>query len=117
MDQVAIPDMLRITVMFGGELLPLFEIGPVSHICEEIDILLPIEVVPEFYNLVVECPGVPNQKVCFNAWISHSAAYVVCLLMQNKDGLIFLRGAPRLGPCYLPWKDSRWFRLSALVGS
>jgi hypothetical protein len=87
MDQVVIPDMLRTIVMFVGELLPSFEVGqswPVSHIREEIGILLPIEAVLEFYDLVVECLGVLDQKVCFDPWISHFAAYVVCLLMQNN---------------------------------
>jgi hypothetical protein len=71
--------------MFAGELWPSFEVGqswPVSHTREEIGILLPIEAVLEFYDLVVECPGVPDRKVCFDSWISHSAAYVVCLLWQ-----------------------------------
>ena len=66
LDQVVIPDMISITVMFSGEVLPAFEVGrslPVSHIRKEISILLPREAIPEEYDLVIERPGHVDNKV------------------------------------------------------
>lgn len=66
LDQEIILDMIRTTVVFGGEVLPEFEVGrtwPVSHIREEIAILLPTGSVPDYYDLVVERPGFSDLKV------------------------------------------------------
>lgn len=65
-DQVVIQHMIPITVEFEGKTLPSFEVGslwPVSHICEEISILLPREEIPEYYDLVVKHPGFADFKV------------------------------------------------------
>lgn len=68
MDQVEIPNMVSCNVMFGDEELPVFEVGslwPVSHIRDEIAILLPIETIPENYDLFVSVSGQVDKKVCF----------------------------------------------------
>lgn len=65
-DQVVIPNMMSITVEFGGKELPRFEVGslwPISHIREEISILLPREIIPEYYDLVVQRPDFADFKV------------------------------------------------------
>ena len=65
-DQVVIPHMMPITVEFGGNELPKLEVGsvwPVSHIREEISILLPRDVIPKYYDLVVKRPGLADFKI------------------------------------------------------
>lgn len=68
MDQTVIPDMVKTEVVFRGEVLPAFEVGepwPVSQIRNEIAILLPRDVIPDYYDLVIERPGRPDRKVVF----------------------------------------------------
>ena len=66
MDQVVNVEMISITVVFVGTVLPAFEVGqtwPVSHVRNEISIVMSMENCPVDYDLVVERPGYPNVKV------------------------------------------------------
>lgn len=65
-DQAVIQHMILVTVEFQGKELPGIEVGslwPVSHIREEISILLPREAIPEYYDLVVKRPGFADLKI------------------------------------------------------
>ena len=65
-DQAGIVEMMLVTVMYAGQELPMIEVGrswPVSHLRDEISILLPRDTVPEEYDLVIERLGHRDCKV------------------------------------------------------
>lgn len=65
-DQAVIVEMVTTRIVFGESLLPEVEVGkswPVSHLRNEISILLPRDKIPEDYDLVIERPGYPDAKV------------------------------------------------------
>ena len=56
-DQAVVVETVNIKIFFDGALLPQVEVGkswPVSHLHNEISILLPRDKIPEDYNLVIE---------------------------------------------------------------
>lgn len=65
-DQAVAVEMVRTTVIFGESLLPAIEVGrtwPVSHLRNEIAIILSRDSLPEEYDLVIQRPGQPDTKV------------------------------------------------------
>lgn len=89
LDQEIIPEMIRITVVMRGEVLPELEVGrtwPVSHIREEIGILLPRESIPEYYDLVVEHPGFADSKI--NARLERSTEIGAVLLGKGRFKMV-----------------------------
>jgi hypothetical protein len=56
MDQVVVPDMVGITVVFKGKELPMFEVGrlwPVTHVRAAIGILMLKDSIPEYYESTI----------------------------------------------------------------
>lgn len=79
-DQAIVVEMVRTIVIFGDTLLPAIEVGrtwPVSHIRNEISIILSRDSLPEEYDLVIQRPGHPDAKV--RAWECN----VVCCSSMN----------------------------------
>lgn len=79
MDQVVNVEMITTTVVFAGTVLPTFEVGetwPVSHIRNEIAIVMSTENCPVDYDLVVERPGYPDVKV--RTWKYYIIIYFFC---------------------------------------
>lgn len=65
-DQAVVVEMVSIKIFYDVALLPQVEVGkswPVSHLRNEISILLLREKIPEEYDLVIERPGYPDVKV------------------------------------------------------
>lgn len=84
-DQAVVQHMICVTVEFQGKELPGIEVGslwPVSHIREEISILLPREAIPDYYDLVVKRPGFPDFKI--NAR-SERSTEIGALVAQNSS--------------------------------
>ena len=80
-DQAVVVEMVRTSVVFGDTVLPEIEVGrtwPVSHIRNEISIMLSKDSLPEEYDLVIQRPGHPDSKVragrcnvlCYSSLIS-----------------------------------------------
>lgn len=65
-DQAVAVEMVRTSVILGESLLPAIEVGrtwPVSHLRNEISIILSRDSLPEEYDLVIQRPGQPDTKV------------------------------------------------------
>jgi hypothetical protein len=90
LDQTAVVEMITITVWLQGIGLPTFEVGrtwPVSHIRNEISILMCREDLHDDYDLVVERPGYPNLKVCMKLQLHENAGI---WLLTSKISNIYM---------------------------
>jgi hypothetical protein len=90
LDQTAVVEMITITVWFQGIGLPAFEVGwtwLVSHIRNEISILMCREDLPDDYDLIVEWLGYQNLKVCMKFQLHENAGI---WLLTSKISNIYM---------------------------
>ena len=90
LDQTAVAEMITIMIWFQGIGLLAFKVGwtwPVSHIWNEISILMCREDLPNDYDLTVEQPGYPNLKVCMKFQLHENAGI---WLLTSKISNIYM---------------------------